>query len=259
MEVISYDGTFNGFLSVLLYLLKEPKRLSQAQVINLRINPNSPDIFIHQLNYSKEEISIFYAYLKNSLELDFFKKLFLYYLCDGAKIEVHVARAIHLSRNNSKIYKDITQEDIIKLYQAEKAFFRERHRFLGLLRFIELPDKTLVATFKPKYNILPKLYFHFVRRFPNENFIIFDLLRNLAFFYKNKKGRLVFVEGLEIEINYEVDPLVRLWREYFDSIAVYERINLERQKQRLPLRFREFLPEFFNEKSKKLRILEQDF
>lgn len=256
MEVLSYDGTFNGFLSVLLYLLRDPKKLSQAQVVNLKINPNSAHILMHQLNYSREEISKFYNYLKNSLEPDFFKKLFLYYLCDGAKIEIHVARAIYLSKKNSKIYKDLTQEDIIKLYQAEKAFFRERHRFLGLLRFIELPDKTLVATFKPKYNVLPKLYSHFLRRFINENFIIFDALRNLVFFYRNKKGRLVFVEGLELEINYEVDPLVRLWKKYFDSIAVSERINLERQRQRLPLRFREFLPEFLDIKSKKLRILD---
>lgn len=258
MEVLSYDGTFHGFLSVLLYLLKDPKRLFQTKVINLRIEPNSGSIFTHSLSYSQEEVKKFYYHLKKILEPDFFKKLFLYYLCDGAKIEISLARVIYLSAKDPDIYRNITQEDVIKLYQAERAFFRERHRFLGLLRFIEMPDKTLVATFKPKYNVLPKLYFHFVRRFPNENFIILDVLRKLAFFYRNKKGRFLFVDGLEVEINYEVDPFIRLWKGYFDSIAVSERINPERQKQRLPLRFREFLPEFLQEGIKNLKTLDQD-
>lgn len=244
MEILAYDGTFNGFLSILLYLLKNPEKLSHTQVINLRIEKNLPSLFTRFLNYPQEEIKRFYFHLKKTLEPDFFKKLFLYYLCDGAKIEIHVARAIFLSTKDSKIYKNITQEDIVKLYQAEKAYFRERHRFLGLLRFTELPDRTLIAAFRPKYNVLPKLYSHFVKRFPNENFLIFDVLRNLMFLYKNRKGKLLFIDGLELEINYEVDPFVKLWRDYFDSIAIPERTSLERQKQRLPLRFRKFLPEF---------------
>lgn len=244
MEILGYDGTFNGFLSILLYLLKNPEKLSHTQVINLRIEKNLPSLFTRFLNYPQEEIKRFYFHLKKTLEPDFFKKLFLYYLCDGAKIEIHVARAIFLSTKDSKIYKNITQEDIVKLYQAEKAYFRERHRFLGLLRFTELPDRTLIAAFRPKYNVLPKLYSHFVKRFPNENFLIFDVLRNLMFLYKNRKGKLLFIDGLELEINYKVDPFVKLWRDYFDSIAIPERTSLERQKQRLPLRFRKFLPEF---------------
>ncbi len=246
-EFLSYDGTFRGFLSLLYYLLNTPNLLleKKIKIFNQRLHKEflfSPKEVFLDLKVIKE----FYLSLEKTLSQELFKKLFLYYLCDTANLELLVARVIHKTLRFPNYYKNLSKEEVIKLYQTEKAFYRERHRYYGLLRFISLPDKTLVAQFNPKFNILPKMYSFFVKRFPQENFLIFDRTRNLVFIYKNQQKYLFWVEGLEIELKEEIDPLVNLWKTYFKEIAIPERINFNRQRNRLPLRYRNFLPEFDN-------------
>lgn len=62
----------------------------------------------------------------------------------------------------------------------------------------------------------------------------------------NLQGRnqLFWVDGLEIELDFKRDPDISLWRVFFREIAVPERVSYERQRSRVSLRVRKFLPEF---------------
>ncbi len=55
------------------------------------------------------------------------------------------------------------------------------HKLTGFIRFEELEDKTLYAKIESKFNVVYFLGRHFLKRFNNQNFIIHDLNRKLAF------------------------------------------------------------------------------
>ncbi|MCS7279344.1 MAG: TIGR03915 family putative DNA repair protein [Thermodesulfobacteriaceae bacterium] len=246
MKIFYYDGTLEGFLTLLHLLVLKKEFLQEVLIKNLRIFPKESNLFAEYIPTNFELAKKFNFYLKNILPEEFYKKIYLYYLCDTSQLEMPLVRVLRkLIYENKNFYKNLLDEDINKLYKAEKSFHREKHRFLGLLRFIELPDKTLWAKFAPKFNLLPKLWNHFVRRFPKENMIIFDTLRKLIFIYREKNKGLFWIDGLEIEILPTIDPFIKLWQTYFREIAVPERKSYKRQRERLPLRFRKFLPEFY--------------
>lgn len=43
------------------------------------------------------------------------------------------------------------------------------------------------------------------------------------------------------------DPLIEFWQNYFETIAIPERTNLRRQKNRVSLKVRSFMVEFIND------------
>lgn len=243
MPNLYYDGTFEGFLCLIYKLIFEGLDLNSVKVENLRLSPWKGDLFSERVKTDPERARTFYRGLKESLPKELFDKIYIYYLCDTAKLELPLAKVLLKVKENPNAWRDITSEEVIRLYRAEREFRRERHRWLGLLRFVELPEGVLFALFEPKFNVLPRICLHFSRRFPNERFIIFDSLRGLLFNHRERRGELLWVESLNIEVPKNVDPYVYLWRSYFKDIAIPERENFKRQLSKLPSRVRRFLPE----------------
>lgn len=246
MEVLLYDGTFPGFLTVLNYLLSSDEPLENFDVRNRRIDKNSEAIlFLREIRTSEDLAKSLLDDLIANFGLSFREEIFVYYLCDVARLEIPLARVLKKAKGRRDFFENLLDDDVLALYRAKREFYRERHRFYGLLRFFKAPSGTLFAIFEPKYNLLPKLYPHFVKRFPREDFVILDKVRSLVFFYLNGKKDLFWAEDLKLEFDLTEDPFLELWKSYFREIAVPERISNERQRKRLPLRLRKFLPEFW--------------
>lgn len=246
MQIIYYDGTFEGFLTVLQKFAFERYPIEGVNLKNRRIITFDGELFYNEIKTDKESAKKFYHSLRKFSSKEFFKKIYLFYLCDFANIEIPLIRILRIIDKENEIWKNLSNSDSVKLYNAERTFNREKHRWLGLLRFIELPERILFAKFEPKFNVLPMISSHFVKRLPNEKFIIFDSLRKLVFTYKNRKKDLFWADGFDLKVSSDVDSFVQLWRCYFVESAIPERFSYERQRNRLPLRFRKFMPEFLD-------------
>lgn len=248
MSVVVYDGTFEGFLTLLAVLFPEERPLEGLRVQNERLGPAEGDLFAEHIPTKPELARAFYGQLKQMLPREFWQKLPLLYLCNQAQVEIPLLWVLRESLKRPSIWKDLTNEHTLHLYRAERAFHRERHRWLGLLRFVELENRLLFARFEPSLNVLPQLARHFTRRFPNENFLIFDSRRKLLFAFEQKREALFWVDDLKISALPQEDPFAQLWQTYFTEIAVPERKSYTRQRGKLPLRVRPFLTEFWSEK-----------
>lgn len=246
MQIIYYDGTFEGFLTVLQKFAFERYPIEGINFKNRRIINFDMELFYNEIKTDKELAQKFYKTLRGILPDEFFKKIYLFYLCDFANIEIPLIRILRTIDKENEICENLSNSDSIKLYNALRTFNREKHRWLGLLRFIELPERILFAKFELKFNVLPMIFSHFVKRLPNEKFIIFDSLRKLVFTYRNRKRDLFWADGFDLEVSTDVDNFVKLWRCYFVGCSVPERFSYERQKNKLPLRFRRFMPEFLD-------------
>lgn len=143
--------------------------------------------------------------------------------------------------------------DVLEVTQIGKKVHRERHRIVQFLRFQKTADDIFFAAVEPLYNVLSLTTPHFCDRFRDQKWIIYDLRRKYGYYYNLSAvteihfeeeahrliaGRLNGELLAEDEKQYE-----KLWKTYFRSITIQERINPKLHRQNLPPRFWKYLTE----------------
>ncbi|MBE5938716.1 MAG: DNA metabolism protein [Lachnospiraceae bacterium] len=144
---------------------------------------------------------------------------------------------------------NLSLQFVQRINKIERNVSNERHHYMGFIRFEELEDNTLFARFRPKNNILPLITGHFADRYPNEKIIIADVNRkSVACINRSNIGYYKLsdedFESLRPDTSQEEKTLQDLWKCFVDSIEIKERRNTSLQRNNMPLRFREFTPEF---------------
>ncbi|MBR6645996.1 MAG: TIGR03915 family putative DNA repair protein, partial [Clostridia bacterium] len=128
--------------------------------------------------------------------------------------------------------------------KLERAFSTEIHRMIELLRFSVLEGNILYAVFEPDHDVLEFLWKHFTDRFKHESFIIHDKKRGKALLYHDEDWYISeFSDELLLSYAKEEDHYRKLWKQYFDSIAIKERTNPRCQRNFMPARYWKHLTE----------------
>jgi probable DNA metabolism protein len=148
-----------------------------------------------------------------------------------------------------KLGKDVDlhlhKDCVLEVHNINKKVTYECHRMLGFVRFKRV-ENMFYSSIEPDHNILGLIASHFAERLPNENWIIHDLRRDLAVFY-NTKGWIVTPLAKEKAENFfiaeESELYETLWKEFFKTIAVEDRLNPRLQKQMMPARYWKHLTE----------------
>ncbi|MDZ5001625.1 DUF4130 domain-containing protein, partial [Clostridium perfringens] len=96
----------------------------------------------------------------------------------------------------------------------------------------------LYSSIEPDNNILEIISPHFQRRFSDEYWIIHDIKREIASIYNKISWE---IKEMDNEIyntlkNYN-DGFQDLWKGYFKSTTIKERINPKLQKRQMPKRY----------------------
>jgi probable DNA metabolism protein len=111
----------------------------------------------------------------------------------------------------------------------------------GFVRFEELEDGVLYAKIEGKFNILPFLGKHFTKRLSGCNFIIHDTKRELAYL----NGKIHQVADFKIPtLSKDEAKFQKLWKIFFNKVAISERKNLKLQQNFVPLLYRKYMTEF---------------
>lgn len=143
--------------------------------------------------------------------------------------------------------------DILKLNKIWKKVGHEKHHLQQFLRFQKAADGTFFAAMEPLYNVLPMTIPFLKDRFADQKWLIYDLKREYGFYYDledvvevrfdEKENHLI--SGLLSEDIMDKDEKLfqQMWKQYFKSIAIKERINPKLQRQHMPVRFWKYLTE----------------
>lgn len=152
--------------------------------------------------------------------------------------ELHMLRFLLRGfREGSLITEMLTDPDVAVLLAAERHLGGERHLLLGFIRFSDFNGK-LVATIKPKNFILPTIRDHFISRFANEDFLIYDRTHKAALLYENKQSRILFIEELPaFEASPEEEQFRALWKQFYNTLAIKERYNPICRRTHMPKRY----------------------
>jgi probable DNA metabolism protein len=145
-----------------------------------------------------------------------------------------IVRTVHLSPSMGGKVLHLLDDDVLDFIACMRETRMEAHHFMGLLRFRQMRDGSLLAVFAPRNNVLTLVLPHFAERFPDERLLLYDEGRGLAGL--SGQGRVEFVRAESLaprEAGNEAE-LQGLWRVFFNTLAIPERANPRLQRQHLP-------------------------
>lgn len=147
------------------------------------------------------------------------------------------------------IMDNLTNPYVQKVFELSRSANTEILRMKQFLRFKELENGILFAKIGPKCNALSFIAPHFADRLPLENFVIYDDVRQLFVIHPaNQDWFMTTGEHFNEEITERFSKKEKEYEELFThfchTITIKERINLNLQRQMLPLRFRDYMAEF---------------
>lgn len=161
-----------------------------------------------------------------------------------------VVKGLKTGSGVGRLFANLADNDIHKAFALARAVSREVGHQKEFLRFQELDNGVLFSRIGPKGDVLAFLMPHFADRLPIENFLIYDEKRNL--FGIHPAGRdWYLIRGEEVQeplrLRYSEEELryQELFRHFCNTITIRERKNDKLQKGMLPLRFREYMVEFW--------------
>ncbi len=146
---------------------------------------------------------------------------------------------------------DLRDEITLRLKRIATSVGFEKHRVIEFTRFQKVADGSYFAPIAPDHNVLPLALNYFRDRFADQRWIVYDLRRHYGYLYDLENVTEISFEedtrlaNLSEELLSEDETIFqRAWHDYFEHLAIKERINPKLQRQHLPVRFRRFMPEF---------------
>ena len=142
------------------------------------------------------------------------------------------------------VVRDLTDPTVDRVRKAVQHLEREAHLLTGFARFSEL-DGILVGEIEPKNRVLPLLRPHFCGRFPQEQFVLYDRTHKEALLHRPGQWVILPAENFrmgpanERELAYR-----RMWRSFYDTIAIEGRYNPKCRQTHMPKRYWGTMTEF---------------
>jgi len=136
--------------------------------------------------------------------------------------------------------------DIKTMLNVNYKVFRELERLMGLLRFNPNSDGEFIAKCSPDHFILPALGEYLTSRFGETAWTVIDEKRNLYLSRKPKgkfKTCLLDNESATVKLDSGKDEWEELWKHYHKTINNEDRNNPDLQRQFMPKRYWQYLPE----------------
>jgi probable DNA metabolism protein len=147
----------------------------------------------------------------------------------------------------SRIVSHLSNEVVNQVFKLNRYVNNEAHHLLGFIRFTEQENGVLTSVIHPRNNVLTLVTPHFADRLPNERFVIFDQNRNICSLHLPGKSWIIAkLHNIDLPSYDGIidDEYKKLWRVFFDNIAIKERNNPKLQRNNLPIRFRKDMTEF---------------
>lgn len=153
------------------------------------------------------------------------------------------------------IETNFADPDVLAFSRMWKRVDWERLRLLQFIRFQKAADGTFFAAVEPEKNALPLVIEHFKDRFADQRWLIYDIKRAYGYYYDLKEVREVtfdednraehLVTGMMDESLMDKDEKLfqSLWKAYFKSICIKERLNPKKHRQDMPVRYWKYLTE----------------
>lgn len=243
--ILIYDGSFEGFLSLIYNVYYEKLK-------PIKIYKNIPnEILFEEIKHieTKDDNSqkVFDS-MKKIFPKNIVQKILNIFMCDTKDFEMQLLEFIILGFKNPSELFNINNSCVFYINNLEKELFKNVHRMYAYTRFEELEDGSLYAKIESNFNVIYFLAKHFIKRFNNQNFIIHDIKRKIAFIKNGTNIQIENISSFETP-NYSQneEKFQKLWKSFFNAVSIKERENKKLQQSQVPLIYRTYMSEFFKD------------
>lgn len=253
MVIFTYDKSFEGVLTAVFeaYSLRlfpdefvgegEPLPLFSEQ--------------IHRVKTDRKRAERVWNALKKKLSRFALQSLLYVWMSElpeaASLLFRYIRKTIDAPRSIEKNFGDM---DVLDVFKIEKKVAAERMNLLQFVRFQKAKDGTYFSALEPLYNVLPLTISHFKDRFSDQKWLLYDIRRQYGYYYDMKEVREITFEDTEAvflqtgrlsDEQLDKDELLyrRLWKEYFETVAIKTRLNPRKQRKDMPVRFWKYLTE----------------
>lgn len=251
MTILSYDSTFEGFLTTVFEIFEF--KYQEPQII--KKDDSQHNIFATPIeivtDIAKSDRVI--KKLKDQLQNDGIRTLIYAFLSEKVGVEDLLFKVISyaVANKNQNIMKDFSNDAVLQVSQITKSVGREKHRMEAFIRFELLKDGIYFAKIDPDFDVLTLIMNHFKNRYQDQKWLIYDLRRKYGVFYDLNTIEIVSLD-LDLKLIDEKSSSVfsdseiqyqKLWWEYFDHTNIKERKNTKLHLQHVPKRYWKYLTE----------------
>lgn len=251
MTLLSYDSTFEGFLTA-VFEIYEFKYSTPKIIKNDDMQQNlfaKPIEIITDIVKSDRVIKK----LNTQLGTDGVRSLIYAFLSEKIEIEDVLFNVINYAVKNptQNVLKDFANDSVLQISQLTKSVGREKHRMEAFIRFELLKDGIYFAKIDPDFDVLTLIIRHFKNRYQDQKWLIYDLRRKYGVYYDLKTVEIVSLDldiklienkSSEVFSDSEIE-YQKLWWEYFDHTNIKERKNSKLHLQHVPKRYWKYLTE----------------
>ena len=260
---VRYDGSLAGLLSVVFDVFATGLRVSRL----VRERRYAPTIFAEDVTVATDEARARRVWEGLGKVEGFDRELVLRnWLFDTTESDTDVAHLIaRVFREGAAAAEDYRDEAVFRCYQVHKKMFREIHRVHAFVRFAEAEDGLYFSRIDPDFDVLPLAVEHFEDRYQDQEWLIWDGVRDYGFWYRPGGGRSVRVGRPPADVRLagpaavaqegafaktaapaeapREDGFQRLWSTYWDSVNIEARANPKLHRQHVPPRYWRHLTE----------------
>jgi probable DNA metabolism protein len=250
--ILLYDGTFEGFLSVIFYCYA--RNIVPLKICN--VNEYQESLFISKETIPSvtEHSDRVWKAWQHKLSPRIDQLPYLAFLSSEPDIEMKLFRFAKMSFSSSaKMESNFGDPDVLEIRKAARRVQQEAMRMMQFVRFQKTKDDIFFAGISPRYDVLPMILYQLQDRFADQQWLVYDIKRDYGFYHDLHNLKEVIVQDKSFclydgqlnanALHEEEIPYQNFWVQYCQSITIRERLNLNLQKQHMPKRYWKYLTE----------------
>ncbi len=251
MTYFVYDGSFEGMLTAVFEIYE--RRQEKARIITS--SQYQPDIFSEKIEVISDaaKANRVWKGLQRRLSKESLVNIYSCYLSELPEMEdvlLTFFREVFASAQN--VEENFGSHVVLRVAQIGRLLFKEKHRFEAFVRFHKLQDGTFYAPIEPDYNVIPLITAHFVRRYADQEWMIYDVKRQYGIHFDKRQVQEVYFDFSEankygeapVEIYDSQEELYQLlWKVYYKGVNILARRNIKLHKKNAPVRYWKYLVE----------------
>lgn len=255
--VYLYDGSYDGLLTAVFeaYARKEfPEALAEEE--NLQVTFGQKVVRIGSDDEKARRVEKGVRKKMGELAWQNIWKAYLSSEQDkGTVVYRYIRRGMEVGRN---IYNDLAHPAVLAMEKLTNLVGKESHYYIEFLRFSQMEGGVYYAKISPENFVVPLMMPHFVDRYSVQPFLIHDDVHHVAGVFDMHGWQMVETHDLTLpDETYEELQYKRLWKRFYETIAIRERYNARCRQGHLPKKYWKNMNEFTFVETAKTRARDQ--
>ena len=232
-----YDETFDGLLTAVFEAYA--RRPAPVAIVGCDSCQQQMGVSYTEIATDEEKARRVIAGVQRRLGESGYEKIWTAFLSENVNRGDIIYRYIQFGIEvGTLIHRKITDQRVIDIDKLCALVTRQAGLLIEFVRFSRLEGGIYYGEISPDYAILPLIMPHFASRFHVQPFLIHDKTHGQTGVY-DRRDWYITDESPENLPAYAADEVQwrRLWKTFYDTVAIKERINPALRRQHMPKKY----------------------